>query len=406
MKRQFRFTKRSIDALAPCPADAASKEVEYSDLDVGGLRLQVNRLGRKAFLFRYQITGRKRAMKIGGYPETSIEEARQKAIEWKALIAKGLDPQERKAEEDKAGMTLRVFVESHLLPHCYATKRSARDDESRLRTHVLPRFGDMAMDRITAVAVQTFHNEKKVALCAATANRIFETLRRAYVLAQAWGLFKGEAPTKGIRLHRELNQRQRYLCPDELKRFMAALEQEPNQVAADAFRLLLATGVRREECLCAKVQDVDLAQRRWLLQKTKNGRSRWVVLNDAAMEILQRRLGRACSPWVFPGKNPAKPLNNPSKAFGRILKEAAIEDFRIHDLRHTTASLAINAGATLYEVQHLLGHAQSATTSRYAHLAPDRLIRTSAQVSNLIHAASTGSALSPPDPRDGEACIP
>lgn len=67
MKRQFKFTKKGIDALPPCPVDSASKELEFSDTEVTGLRLQVNRLGRKFFLFRYQINGRKRAMKVGGY---------------------------------------------------------------------------------------------------------------------------------------------------------------------------------------------------------------------------------------------------------------------------------------------------------------------------------------------------
>ena len=66
MKRQFRFNKRSIEALPPCPPDARSKEIEYADTEVSGLRLQVNKVGRKAFLFRYQISGRKRAMKVGG----------------------------------------------------------------------------------------------------------------------------------------------------------------------------------------------------------------------------------------------------------------------------------------------------------------------------------------------------
>ncbi len=113
MKRQFRFTKRSLDALPPCPANSASKEVEYSDLYIGGLRVQVNRQGRKAFLFRYQIHGRKRAMKTGGYPETSIEEARQKVIEWRALLAKGIDPQESRDATRKTGITFQEFFDQY-----------------------------------------------------------------------------------------------------------------------------------------------------------------------------------------------------------------------------------------------------------------------------------------------------
>ena len=78
VKRQFKFSKKLIDALPPCPADAGSKEVEYSDLEISGLRLQINRVGRRFFLFRYQVGGRKRSMKVGPYPEVSIDDARQK----------------------------------------------------------------------------------------------------------------------------------------------------------------------------------------------------------------------------------------------------------------------------------------------------------------------------------------
>ena len=81
MKRQFRFTKRALDALPPCPENSKAKEIEYSDLEVAGLKVLCNRIGRKSFLFRYVFDGRKRSMKVGGYPETEITDARMKVIE-------------------------------------------------------------------------------------------------------------------------------------------------------------------------------------------------------------------------------------------------------------------------------------------------------------------------------------
>lgn len=239
MKRQFRFNKRGIDGLPPCPADARSKEIEHGDTDVGGLRLQVNRIGRKSFLFRYQINGRKRAMKIGGYPETTIEEARNKAIEWKAMIAKGLDPQETRDEAKKSGMTYQTFYDDYLWPHILSTKRSAKADASRYRGHILPALADKELGKITTLELQRFHNENKSKVAVATSNRIFELVRHSFTLAEQWALIPpGSNPARGIKLWKENNKRERYLSQDELVRFMKALEAERSQ---DCSRLFPAT---------------------------------------------------------------------------------------------------------------------------------------------------------------------
>jgi integrase len=103
-----------------------------------------------------------------------------------------------------------------------------------------------------------------------------------------------------------------------------------------------------------------------------------------AVELLERQARLPDNPYIFPGKITGNQINNPQKAFGRVLKKAGISDFRIHDLRHTHASIAINNGASLYEVQHLLGHSQSKTTSRYAHLADETLRKVSDTISNRI----------------------
>jgi site-specific recombinase XerD len=80
-----------------------------------------------------------------------------------------------------------------------------------------------------------------------------------------------------------------------------------------------------------------------------------------------------------------KPLNNPTKAWHRILGAAEVGRCRLHDCRHTFASMLVNEGASLYQVQMLLGHASSVTTQRYAHLAASTLRNTSQLVSNLVN---------------------
>ena len=124
------------------------------------------------------------------------------------------------------------------------------------------------------------------------------------------------------------------------------------------------------------------------LPDTKSGKSRTVILNPDALAILQEQVKRLDNPYVFPGKVAGKALNNPIKGFHRILKAAGIENLRIHDLRHSFASLAVNSGATLYQVQHLLGHASSQTTQRYAHLADSTLREASGGVAALVNQAT------------------
>lgn len=112
-----------------------------------------------------------------------------------------------------------------------------------------------------------------------------------------------------------------------------------------------------------------------------------MALSGGAKDLLASLPSRGRSPWVFPGRDGDKPLNNPRKAFGRILEVADVEHLRLHDLRHSFASLAVNAGATLYEVQGLLGHSSAQMTQRYAHLADSGLRRASQAVADVVTAA-------------------
>jgi integrase len=387
MNRQFRFNKKLIDGLPAHPEEAKSKESEYSDTEVAGLRVIVNRKGRKYFLLRYSFNGVKRSMKLGDYPHMDVVDARHHALNMRGKIAGGIDPQREPETVTQAKMTLKSFVTDDYLPHAYATKRSAKDDESRMRNLILPDLGHLALTDITSHTIQQLHDRLKVQKCAATANRCLSLLKRCYSLSILWSKHDGKNPVRGIRMHQENNQRHRYLSGEELRSFLSALKDEPNQSLADALRFLLMTGARRSEVLHARWDAIDLDQRQWYLPHTKSGRSRFVLLNDAALGVLRQRPRSESTVYVFQGKFPGTPICNPYKGFQRALKRAGLTGWRIHDLRHSFASLAINNGASLYEVQHLLGHSDSKTTTRYAHVASSNLRKASAHVSAIISSA-------------------
>jgi hypothetical protein len=257
MNRQFRFNKKLIDALPPQPDSAKAKEGEWSYTEVAGLRIIVNRRGRKYFLFRYTFSGAKRSMKLGDYPQMDVADARHRALDHRAQIATGIDPQAVIAKSKESQLTLRAFVTDDYLPHAYATKRSAKDDESRFRK-ILAEFGDVALTSLSSHDIQRLHDRLRVQGCAATANRHLALLKRCLNLAIIWGKLVGANPVRGIRMHQENNQRHRYISGVELRSFLDALEAEPSRSLADALRFLLMTGARRTEVLQARWDAIDL----------------------------------------------------------------------------------------------------------------------------------------------------
>ena len=384
MSKLIRLSKRVIDALPPQPTDAKARESEYSDTEVPGLKLLINKQGRKFFYLRYRHAGRQRSMKLGNYGELEIGDARLLALKHRAQLSNGIDPQETLVE---SGMTFRRFIDDHYLPHAYASKRSANSDDSKFKTHLFEMFGARPLASISRQEIQRYHDELISRRAPATANRHLALLKRSFNLAILWG-YLDTNPATGIRMHTENNQSQRFLSIDEAKRLWTVLSTEQNQIAAKAIKLMLLTGVRREEALQARWEDIDQERLLWNLPITKSGRQRFVMLSEPALAVIKELPGKANGQYLFPGAKPGKPLNNARKCFQRALKVAGLVHLRIHDLRHTFASLAINNGASLYEVQHLLGHASNKTTQRYAHLASENLRVASNRVSDLVTATT------------------
>lgn len=391
MRRQIRFTRKVIESLPPCPADHTSREIEYTSAEAPpGLKLVVSKRGIKSWLLRYSITppGQsfplKRAIKLGEFPGMEPTEACQIALEMRGQIAKGIDPLDAR---DKAAdePTLDQFFQKEYLPHARTTLRSAKDVEGRWRLHVSPVLGSMRMRDIKPGDVLRLHDSKRTQLCAASANRILALIKRVFNVAIMLERCE-KNPCRGVRMHAEQNVRNRTLAGQELKRFVAALADEPNRVAADFFLYALATAGRREECLQMTWDEVSLQQEIWTIpaSRSKNGKSRTVPLNELAMQVLRNRLAHRRSQYVFPGRD-SGPFNNPSKAFKRVLERAGIVDLKIHDLRRSAATILINNGGNISQAQKLLGHSSSTlTATRYAFLAESQVRDASQRVSNAI----------------------
>jgi integrase len=190
---------------------------------------------------------------------------------------------------------------------------------------------------------------------------------------------------------------QRFLTQDEIERLLKASRASRHPFLHLFVQLLLLTGARKGEARHMRWRDVDLNKRVWTVPRSKNGRSRHVILSAAAVTVLNdTRI--AAEHLMLPTTKDQYVFTNPRTrtayhsfyASWFIARDLAdLEGLRIHDLRHTYASTLINNDVTLYEVQTLLGHSSLQMTQRYAHLEPNLLH----QRTELVSAVVTGKSI-------------
>jgi integrase len=263
---------------------------------------------------------------------------------------------------------LSVSSGSNVVEHV-TRKRPAtqRDYRQQISVDILPVFGRTKVAAITAADVEDLHRiiSKRAPV---HANRVLALLSRMFSLAMRWG-YRNDNPARRIERNPE-NKRHRYLTEPELGRLATALAKFPDVTAANAVRLALLTGARRGELLGARWDDFDLVAGVWVKpgSTTKQASLHRVPLSDVAVRLLlEMRRHAPADVWVFPARRGGHrvTLREPWDA---IRKAAGLRDFRLHDLRHSFASISASSGASLPLIGSLLGHASPTTTHRYAHL--------------------------------------
>ena len=199
----------------------------------------------------------------------------------------------------------------------------------------------------------------------------------------------GSNPRRHIRKYVE-QKRERFLSAAELRRLgevlgaMEAERVEPTSAIA-AVRLLVLTGCRLNEIMKLRWEHVDLPARMLRLPDSKTG-AKAVHLGQAAIAAVSALSRDPFNPHVIPGTLPGKPLSDLQPFWRRVRARVGLKDVRLHDLRHTYASVAVAAGQSLPMIGKLLGHTQVQTTARYAHLAGDPVHAAANDVSSAISA--------------------
>lgn len=373
-----KLTKTSVESLLSGDID-----VIYWDTLLPGFGVRVKPNGTRSYVVQYRNrqTGRSRRKTIGrNGPLMTFSQAKEIARGLLSDVVRGKDPvAEGKAY--KEAPSIADLADQYLTSHAIPKKRpkSVKNDKAALRRFILPKLGGRKVAEITGRDIQQLHTGLRKTPY--LANRTLALLSTMFELSVRWG-YRPNNPAKGIaKFHEE--KRDRWLSDDELARLLLALDDHPNQVAANAIRLQLLTGARIGEVLLARWENFDLDRGVWTKPShhTKQKRTEHLPLSASALELLRGMsdVARDSSAFLFPGRKPDKPIADLKRFWKSVTASAGLEDYRIHDNRHTHASHLVSSGMSLAIVGRLLGHTNPMTTQRYAHLADDPL-RAAAEV--------------------------
>lgn len=391
MARGTRLTKTAVDDFQA----GGSIPAYLWDSKIPGFGVKALPSGKKRYLFKYRSGGGRRGTQrwllLGGHGAVTVDEARKLAQQAAAAVARGEDPQTaRQALRNRpAVVELWQRFETDYLPLRKAGTQ--RDYRRYWESFIRRAFAGKAVSDVTRADVDRLH--KGMSSTPYEANRVLALLSRLMSLAEAWGMREqGTNPCRYVQRYKE-QPRARYLSAAELTAIGQSLTSlvkggDIRPDAANAIRLLLYTGARLNELLTAKWVWVDSNRRTIELPDSKTGK-KLLYLSDAAANVLAEQQARADekeSEYVFPGRSKGKHMINLRKSWVQVCEKAKVTGVRLHDLRHTAASIAVGQGVSLPIIGRLLGHSQAQTTLRYAHVDNDPAL----EAANLVGKALEG----------------
>ena len=401
MAKREKITISSIKALVP-------ENKRVNDTEIPGFHALISPKGKVTYYLYYRINGKQVNFKLGVHGQITPAQARDLAKAKAGEVANGVDVQEEKKRAKRETLqarntVLETFLDEKYLP--FLETRNAKTAAKTIKT-IKSGFPDLLkkqLSAITAWEVEKWRSTKsKAGMKPATVNSYVNPLKGALSRAVEWGLIESHDLSK-VKALKVDNEIVRYLDSIEEKSLLDSLRQRDQRIKderenGNKFRqmrgypllpelrdrnfadyleplILLAvnTGMRKGELLSLTWEQVDLDNKvvTILGEKAKSGKRRHIPLNDKVQSVMSKwRDDAPMTDYVFEGDH-GQPIMDVKKAWGNLLKEAEITNFRFHDLRHHFASKLVMAGVDLNTVRELLGHQSLDITLRYAHLAPE-----------------------------------
>ncbi len=411
-----RITDKLVKGLTPPPAGVRKRDgapvtgqtIIYDD-EIPGFGVRITSSGARSFVLNYRVRGKgiERRLTIGQYPAWTVAAARDEAKALRKRVDRGEDPLEAlKASSSQPTLAelAKQFLDEYAAQHwqprtikeakgLLGYREAGAPESTRNGARILDHLGKRDVADLTRREIEAMM--RAMSATPTRANRAHSLVRQMLNQAMRSGR-RPDNPALGIKRFAE-SGRARYLSPAEINRLSRALGEHPDQDVANVVRLLILTGARRTEVLSARWDQFDLEQGIWTKPSgaTKQRREHRVPLSGQAIDLLRRmRKAANSSPLLFPGRVEGQPVKELKRAWKSICKRAELDGVRVHDLRHSFASLVVSAGASLPVVGALLGHSSPATTARYAHLFDDALRRAADGVGAIV-AGKRGARMVP-----------
>ena len=380
MPLRQKLTKTSIEAIV---APATGRLTVY-DTITPKLAVRVTAAGSKSFYVVKRNAARMEWLKLGGFPDMSVEQAQRAALKALGAYADGDSPAAARRDQRAAG-TLQDAFDDYLQLYAIPKGKKTVDDiralwercvgampVSVVKKHGRPRtkhaagvdWSNRKIDSITSREVEEIH----VAIGRqhpTMANRVLELL--SAILGRS--ARRNDNPARGIEPFGE-KHRERFIQSGELPRFFQALAADTSVDFQHFILLALLTGARRTNVLAMRWEQISFERTTWRIPDTKNGEPMTVPLVSEAVEILNARKPQA-SGWVFPAESKVGYMTPPKKRWRALLQRAEIADLRVHDLRRSLGSWQAITGASLTIIGKSLGHRSVEATKIYAQLDVD-----------------------------------
>ena len=329
----LKLTKRIVEKLK-----AEDKDAIYWDRELAGFGVRVHATGRKLFIVQSRGPAGLKRVTLGPVGAETIEKYRSEAAVAIDRIKQGEDPRPPKpAPEPTVADLATRCVSVRFGVRCKPA--TVKHYKMALDRHVLPMLGTMPLSEVGPKEAAALHHRMRD--MPAMANRAVWVLSRLFVMAETWEMVPPDRnPCRHVRYYRE-KSRERFLTPEEFRRLGAALRTfeargAMQASAVAALRLLMLTGCRMGEILSLRWDDVDRTSRVLRLRDGKTG-PRMVPLTDPVLAVLDGIERVEGVPWVIRSKSDGR-LTGLFSYWQHIRKDAGLDDVRVHDLRHSSAS--------------------------------------------------------------------
>ena len=334
----LRLTKRIVERLK-----ADGKDAIFWDANLAGFGVRVHTTGRKLYIVQSRGPAGLKRVTLGRVGTETVDARRREAALVIDRIKRGEDP--TPAPEPTVADLAERCLKNHVDVRC--KPGTAKNYRLALKNHILPALGERALREVGPEDVAALHH--KLRETPSAANLAVWVLSRMFVLAEAWEMAPpGRNPCRHVRYYRE-KARERFLAPEEFRRLGAALKRleaggsmMPSAIAA--IRLLMLTGCRSDEILSLKWDDVDRTARVLRLRDAKTG-PRMVPLTGPVLKVLDGIERIDDVPWVLRGAKAGSRLACLSWHWRRIKRETGLHDVRVHDLRHSCATIGYRLAA-------------------------------------------------------------